>query len=367
MNCLIFLTTAFLTQALTGCPITNCYAYTSAGICYRNRTDVNNVWNIDTYGNNINSRFHYCPIATTYCDEFQIVYPNSTALCLPLKVNGALCFSSYQCQSGLCVLGVCASIQGSDNIKCRINPDCEFGLSCISGICKKPKTVGQSCNSITYFGGIGMDINDCDYTKKLLCGYTGSSTSTYTCLALFSVTTNAYVTNPLLCSTMITDQGWSQGYCIANRAIELPILSYDSGKTYKTCNTDSDCNYNLNGTQIIAPSGSCMCAIGDAHAQSYCKYGGGEPQIISDVAFYIKYWIAQYGLEDNPSAWKYVYSLDRVLRNTFINPAYCAGTMFMRNITIVPSSLPSTLLFYIGVLAVFAIGVGGIIVTFMMC
>ena len=365
MNKYLILYFIAITYATSGCPVNNCFAYTG-NVCYRNRTDSNNVWNIDNYGNNINGKFHYCPVSTTYCDEFQISYTNSTALCLPLKANGLTCISSYQCASGLCIMGICRTMQGSVNIACIINPDCEYGLTCISGKCSKPKTVGQSCNHVTYFG-VGLDINDCDYTKKLVCGYTGVGTISYTCISLFSVTTSIYVTNPLMCSTMVTDQGWGSGYCIPSRATNLPILAFDSGKQYKVCSTDLDCSYTLNGSIMTTPSGSCQCAIGDVNAQSYCKFGGGEAPIISDVAFYIKNWVPQINMMDNPAVWRYLYSLDNLLRNTFVNPSYCSVPMFMKNITITPPSLPSVMIFYICVLVLFAIGLAGVIVTFLMC
>lgn len=136
-----------------------------------------------------------------------------------------------------------------------------------------------------------MDENECDYTQKLICGYTGNTGySRYSCLKLFSVMDHSYVSNPLLCATMITDSlssdGMSAGYCIANRATELPVLNYNTGVKYAKCNSDNDCSYIYNGYSNYTFAESCVCTPFESSPASYCKYGGGEVDLISDVAYY---------------------------------------------------------------------------------
>ena len=366
MKVYIYLVFALIALSTPGCPITTCNAYDSTlKICTRNRTSGGNLY-YDMYGNNVRNQYQYCPVANTYCGVFS-TFINNTVLCLPTLAMGQPCFSAYQCNSGLCTLGKCSGIQGSTGNICVNNVDCEYGLSCANKICSKPLVVGAACNSPTFFDfGIGGDTNDCDYTKKALCGYTGNGTTTYKCMALFSVTNATWVSNALLCQSMITNNGWQPGYCIANRASQLPVLTYDTGVAYKKCTIDSDCSYVLNGSLPYTITGSCQCGIYDANAQSYCNYGGGEADVITAVAYYEKYWVPQYDMIFNSGAWTYQYKLDKYGRNAFNNPAYCGFQMFNQNRSVVPTTA-GTVMFYSIVAALFLIGFAGVIVVFLMC
>jgi hypothetical protein len=365
---IVILSIACLANSMTDCVITTCNAYTSSeNICYRNRTSGYQPY-IDFYGAPIRGQFRYCPYSTMYCNQFSS-YTNSTAYCSPLLATGQLCVSGYQCLSGICVLGKCASIQGSDNIQCVINTDCEYGLSCIGGKCNKPKQLGASCAYATPYGSydLGMDHNECDYTKKLICGYT------YT-YGTYSIITsnNIYVSNPMLCKTMVTDSstenGFAPGYCISDRAQYLLTLTYDTGAKYKTCGSNSDCVYTLNGTSTYqTPYNPCQCAWFAATPQSYCLYGGGEADVITDVAYYQTNWVPNYDMIFNVHAFKYSFVLDPFYRTTLIKPAYCSIAAFYNNVTVVPPTTASVMIFYIVVASLFAIGFVGLIVVFFMC
>jgi hypothetical protein len=374
---IVILSIGCFANSMPNCVITTCNVFnTSEGCCYRNRTSGSQPY-VDFYGASIGGVFHYCPYSTMYCNQFTAPI-NNAAYCNSLLATGQLCFSRLQCQSGLCVLGKCASIAGSDNIQCVINSDCEYGLSCIGGKCNKPKQLGASCSFATPYGSydMGMDQNECDYTKKLICGFTytyGTFSNTTTCMQLFTITSNnIYVSNPMLCLTMVTDSstenGFAPGYCISNRAQYLLTLTYDTGANYKTCSSNSDCVYTLNGTSTYqTPSNPCNCAQFSASPQSYCLYGGGEADVIADVAFYEKYWIPNYDMIFNVHAFKYTYVLDPYYRTTFIKPAYCSIAAFYNNVTVVPPTNASVLIFYIIVASLFAIGFVGLIVVFFMC
>jgi len=185
-------------------------------------------------------------------------------------------------------------------------------------------------------------------------------------MSLFSVTDNSWVSNALLCKSMVTTNGWNPGYCISNRAIEHPVLSLDSGKTYKTCTTDSDCLYSLNGSVPSSIASSCQCSIEDAAAQAYCNFGGGEAEMITSVSYYKKYWVPQYDMIFNSGAWIYQYYLDNYARNMMNNPIYCGLQLIEKNRSVIQTTA-QTVVFYSIVAALFLIGFAGVVVVFMMC
>jgi hypothetical protein len=184
---------------------------------------------------------------------------------------------------------------------------------------------------------------------------------------MFTITSSTFVSNALLCSTMVTDKGWNPGNCIVNRKSSLPALQYDPKLNYKVCTTDNDCLYSLAGSQTYTISGSCQCALFDTNALSYCNFGGGEDIMISSVAYYQKYWIPQYRLMYDLFAWKYAYALDNTIRNELNNPAYCSFTSFVKNVSIEPSNSGNTTILYIVILVLFATALIGLIVTFLVC
>jgi hypothetical protein len=164
------------------------------------------------------------------------------------------------------------------------------------------------------------------------------------------------------------ENGWAPGYCISDRAQYLLKLTYDTGVNYKTCASDSDCVYTINGTSTYqTPSYPCQCADADAKSQSYCVYGGGEPDLISDVKYYQTNWVPNYDMIYNVHAFKYSFVLDTVERMSMINPAYCSLHAFWKNATVQNTTTSSIMIFYIIVAALFAIGFVGLIVVFFMC
>ena len=378
MNSNIFLLMTLLSQcaSLPNCMITTCNSYdTATNYCFTITTS-NSTSYLNFYGSIRKNKFIYCPTQNTWCNDF-VNFNNLTAACQPLLANGQACISGYECISGICVNAVCASIQGSVNFKCAINPDCEYGLSCISGKCTKPKTIGSICSSPTLYGnyGLSMDNNECDYTQNLICGYgytSGSVNTNSTCMKLFSITSsNTFVSNPLLCKTMVTSSttqnGFAPGYCIADRAQYLYALQYDPGTSAKICASDSDCQYSLNKSTTTSLSGSCNCVLWAKQPQSLCNYGGGEADVISDMQYFQTNWVPLYGMMYNLHAFKYFYYLDNYMRTTMVNPAYCSFSSFYKNLTITKQSTSSVLIFYIVVGALFGIGFVGLLIVFFMC
>ena len=89
--------------------------------------------------------------------------------------------------------------------------------------------------------------------------------------------------------------------------------------------------------------------------------------MITDVAFYQKYWVPNYDMVYNVHAFKYSFVLDPFFRMTMLKPVYCSIASFWNNVTVVPPATASVMIFYIVVAALFAIGFVGLIVVFFMC
>jgi hypothetical protein len=221
-----------------------------------------------------------------------------------------------------------------------------------------------------------MDNNECDYRQNLICAYTytsGSVNTNATCMKLFTITSGStFVSNPLLCKAMVTTSttlnGFAPGYCIPDRAQYLYALQYDPGTFAKTCASDNDCQYSLNkSSTTVTLSNTCNCALWSKQPQSLCNYGGGEADVIADVAYYQSNWIPQYDMYYNVHAIKYIYVIDNYLRTAMINPAYCGFSTFYKNMTIAKQSTASIIIFYSIIAALFVIGFVGIIVVFFMC
>jgi hypothetical protein len=369
----ILLIFASLVLSSPGCVATTCNKFSYQNpICYKNRTE-GGVFYVDFYSKIENGIAVWCPDTQhTYCNDF-IGYAdlNDTAPCSPLKPTGAACISPYQCAAALCVLGKCAGAQNLLSGQCKTNSDCVYSLSCINMKCSKPLQLNQPCSHSTQidFYGFEMDHNECDYTKNLICGYSSNSTAAQsTCMPLFSVVTNIYVTNPLLCKTMVTTNGWLPGYCVTDRVQYMYALtSLDAGKLYKSCNTDSDCVYNLNQSGQFTYNGSCQCSLFDANAQKYCNFGGGEPLIVNAVSYYQTHWITQFNTIYNSHGIKYIYALDNYLRNQLNNPAYCSIAAFYNNMSLEPTNSKNSWIYYIVAGVLCLIGFAGFLIVVLTC
>ena len=347
------------------CPYTTCNVYSKiTNICFQTRDNTSIQYN-DIFGEVINNKFYLCPLNNTFCNANDVSL-NNTMHCEPLLSDGSICQLSNQCLSGNCILRKCTLYPGSLGMNCSINSDCIFKLVCRLGKCSTPITLGAACTYVTILNatGQGMDVNDCDYTLPALCGNVGNTTSN-TCLKLFSVPTAYYVTNPLLCQSMITSNGWGAGYCIVNRQLDLPSLNLPANLNYHTCTNDSNCQYKISSVNTSSIVGSCKCARSDLNGTMYCDYGGGEQQIIDDVTYIQKYWIPQFNMNSNDIGKKFMYVLDNTLRNSLNNPAYCSYESLIKNVTVVSSSNTGHTVLMIIVLSLFAISFAGLIVTFM--
>lgn len=249
-------------------------------------------------------------------------------ICKQLAANDQSCKYDGVCLSVHCVNEVCKSFPLPPAASCDDRSvQCSKGYSCIQGMCKEAKKIGDNCTrSIISEGG---------------CVYPESKCLHEVCTKVFSQPAGKDVNQldleiEYFCESTRAD---SNGICLD--AKKMPKLKVDIYTNYSKCVNHTDCIY-TNPYNLPLPSNPCMCPTDSATGQKYCKFGGGEEFMIEAVKqFELAYVESQQDLIHNATLSAYQYNAHLYYRNNFAEPASCSAMHFYKGLLVREKQKPS--------------------------
>lgn len=206
---------------------------------------------------------YYCPVQIS-SSSYPYVPMKQNASCVQKKQTGSLCNFAFECFTGNCIQGTCATRSRNQNESCSYFYECAAGSKCLIS----PTGNGTCINATVNPGGVCTDDAYC--TGNNIC-------DNGTCVVPLSRAVGQTATKRYSC----------QSFTLTGNVCDYPAILQGAGSNgLKPCQNATDCIY-IKGTTLKKASDlgkTCVQVSYSDSNQSYCELGEGDAFMQASLA-----------------------------------------------------------------------------------